>query len=75
MKKETKTVIKTVFAAILLCFLVLVIYRSVSFAGCVADEYNLKRDTYFSWVTGACTTDSKNGRIYTKALRGIDDSE
>lgn len=75
MSSKTKTAIKFWLAAILIAILALFIYRSVGYVSCVADQYNLKRDTYFSFLTGACTTDTKNGRVYTKSLRGMEGSE
>lgn len=73
--KGTKTAIKFWLAAIIICFLALGVYRTVGFVGCVVDEVDLKRDTHFNFFTGNCTTDTKDGRIYTKSLRGFDGAE
>lgn len=75
MKQGTKTALKFWGAAILVVILALFIYRASSFAGCVVDEMDLKRDTHFNWITGNCTTDTPKGRVYTKSLRGFDGME
>ena len=70
MKKPNKYVLMAFTAGLLL--LALIIYRITGYAGCVIDQYNLKRTTHFSLVTGACTVDTSRGRVYIKSIRGFD---
>lgn len=65
--------VKLWFTAIVVLFLIFVGWRSTGYVSCLKDQYNLKRTTYFSWLTGACTIDSPKGRIYVNSLRGYDD--
>lgn len=54
----------------------LVIYRGVDWGKCGIAEYDLKRNTEFSWVTGSCMVERANGeRIYLNQMRGYEGSE
>lgn len=50
-------------------------YRATSWVGCAFDQYNLKRTTHFSFLTGACTVDTPKGRVYVKSIRGFDSAD
>lgn len=47
-------------------------FRGIDFKNCVMAQYDLKRDTEFRLLTGACTTQGKDGSlIYVNQLRGF----
>ncbi|MGL5567053.1 MAG: hypothetical protein ACRDC4_15115 [Plesiomonas sp.] len=49
---------------------VLMIVRVVPWTKCVLAEYDLKRETSFSWVTGKCMVTRVNGeRVYLDQMR------
>lgn len=53
---------------------VFIYFRGIDFKDCVMASYDLKRDTDFRVLTGACTTKGKDGSlIYVKQLRGFGD--
>ncbi|MCS5737334.1 hypothetical protein, partial [Herbiconiux daphne] len=54
----------------------LVARRAVQFKDCVAAKYDLRRETNFRFLTGACTAQGKDGgQVYVSQLRafGTDD--
>lgn len=51
-------------------------YRGIDFKDCLMAKYDLKRETDFRILTGACTTKGKDGSlIYVKQLRGFGDDD
>ena len=50
----------------------LIYYRGIAMKDCYMASYDLKRDTDFRVLTGACTTMGKDGSlIYVNQLRGF----
>lgn len=46
--------------------------RAVQFKDCVAAKYDLRRETNFRFLTGACTAVGKDGgQVYVSQLRGF----
>lgn len=68
--KKQKFYLMAATAAVLVA--VVFVYRFTGFMGCAMDQYNLKRTTHYSFITGACTVDTPKGRIYVKSIRGFD---
>ena len=73
MPNKTKYVIALM--TIIVLGLAIVFYRATNFVGCAMDQYNLKRTTHFSFLTGACTVDTPKGRVYVKSIRGFDSAD
>lgn len=73
MPNKTKLITALVTIAVLL--LAVFLYRGTSWVGCAMDQYNLKRTTHFSFLTGACTVDTPKGRVYVKSIRGFDSAD
>lgn len=71
----TKTKLITALVTIAVLLLAVILYRGTSWVGCAMDQYNLKRTTHFSFLTGACTVDTPKGRVYVKSIRGFDSAD
>ncbi|UIW10512.1 hypothetical protein PQC38_gp036 [Aeromonas phage BUCT695] len=65
----TALTIVGVVVALLVAF---IYYRGHDFKDCVMAKYDLKRETNFRILTGACTTEGKDGgQVYINQLRGF----
>lgn len=53
----------------------LLIFRGYGLVKCTVAQYDLKRPTHYSFVTGNCMVDTEKGRIYLKSLRGYGDAD
>lgn len=50
----------------------LVAKRATQFKDCVAAKYDLRRETNFRFLTGACTAEGKDGgQVYVNQLRAF----
>lgn len=50
----------------------IVALRAVQFKDCVAAKYDLRRETNFRFLTGACTAEGKDGgQVYVNQLRAF----
>lgn len=68
MNKLKSTLIVAAVIAVIILFT-----RGFDFAKCSIAQYDLKRTTEFSWLTGSCMVERANGeRIYLDKLRGME---
>lgn len=64
-----------VLAVILYLSRHIVAERTVQLKNCVAAKYDLRRETNFRILTGACTAEGKDGsQVYVNQLRAVGDN-
>lgn len=73
---KRKVVCYGVLLALVMGASFIVYKRAGNLKDCIAAKYDLRRETNFRWLTGACTTTGKDGgQVYVSQLRafGSDD--
>lgn len=59
-----------VVGSALLILIAMMTFRIVPWGSCFIAQYDLKRETNFSWVTGKCMVTRANGeRVYLDQMR------
>lgn len=71
-----KNFLITVLASVAILLVVVMFTRGSAWISCSVAQSDLGRPTSFSWVSGKCMVENKNGdRVYLNQMRSMEGSE